>query len=281
MQPQNRSDVRWEWIGDAWKVFSDQMANWILQCLAAAAIVLIINVPLFLFTGVLGVIGQTFKSADSGLDPAKLAPLLVMIPLIVLVTILIIIPLVVFLTCGFWHTALKQLRGEVTSVADLFAGGYCFWSVLGATFLQGLIGLIAQVIVSIPSAVIHSLQPLTTLIGYAVSFALSGLFFFTFPLIVDRRYGVIDAIKASIDATKHQWYMYALLVLVNGLIVIIGFVVCCIGGLFTFHFSFTTPTIAYRDVFGLRGLDNRNIDYTPPPPPSYGGYEPPPPSSWQ
>ncbi len=284
MQQPIRSEVRWEWISAAWKMFTDQMATWILQIVIFILIPVVIILPLIFLTGALGALSNTVKD---GTPPniRSLGPLLVALPILFFVIVFIVLPLMVFLTSGVWHTAIKQLRTGRISVEDLFSGFPSFWPILGFTLLRVLITIIVQVVLSIPNMILDSVAVglLLTLVNYAVSFTIAGLLFFVAPLIVDGKQGVIEAITNSIKATQSQWLMYALLSFVTGLLVFVGFIFCCVGGLFTFHFPFTTAVVAYRDVFGLQGIADVGSNYAPPPPPNYGGYDPPPPppSSWQ
>lgn len=274
-QPINRSDVRWEWIEKAWKMFSDQMSTWVLIQIVFGLILFAAVIPIVLITGGLAGLSESTRGS-------RPPGLLVILPMI-FTLLLIAVPLAVFLTSGAWHTAVRQLRVRQISVSDLFSGSPSFLRILGLGLIQMLLGIIVQVVISLPTFIVDSaaLNLITSLLSNAASFTLGGLLFYTPLLIVDRNQGVLESITNSVNATKSQWWMYALFYFVVSLLAGIGVLLCCIGLLFTSHFIFTVPSVAYRDVFGLSGMTPQQ-NYSPPPPPNYGEQEPPPqPSSWQ
>jgi uncharacterized membrane protein len=165
---------------------------------------------------------------------------------------------------GYYHVAMKQLRGEQFSVGDFFSGMKNLVPMLGVT------GILAAV---------QFVGNLLCCLGSLVTLLSLGLLMFTYPLIADRNLGTVDAIKTSLDVTKQNPVMFILFGIVAHLVGGIGFIVCCIGVIFTAPLLITTVSCAYRDCFGAPGSFDT---YAPPPPPSYGGYDPPPPpSSWQ
>lgn len=262
MQQPRRVDVRWEWINQGWEMYSQQMANWLLISLIVTLISLIPIGPLYAFIfASLGV--------GSNSDPKDIIAAIQSSGISIIATFLsaVITALVqAFSYSGYYHVAMKQLRGEQFSVGDFFAGMNNFVPMLVVTGILAGVQFIGNLVCCLGS--------LATLVAL-------GLLMFTYPLIADRHLSPIEAIKTSLDFTKQNAVMFILFGIVAHLIGGIGIIVCCVGVIFTAPLLITTVSCAYRECFGAPGSYDT---YQPPPPPSYGGYEPPPPpppSSWQ
>ncbi len=265
MQQPRRVDVRWEWISQGWEMYSKQMGNWLLISLIVFLISMIPIGPFYAYLIVSLGIGSNSDPQDvmraiqaSGVNIIATFILSVMTALIQ-----------AFSYSGYYYVAMKQLRGEQFSVGDFFAGMKNIVQVLIVTGILAAAQFVVGLIFCIGS-----------ILSLVISVAAMGLLLFTYPLIVDRNMGAIDAVKASLDVTKQNPVMFILFGIVAHLVGGIGIVVCCIGVIFTAPLLITTVSCAYRDCFGSPS----NFDaYAPPPPPNYGGYDPPPPppSSWQ
>ena len=249
---QATTTVRWEWIGEGWNMFVQRWGTWVVHMLVFVLVIVAILAPFYIIAIV--------STVAAGTSEQPAAP-----PAILFVAMLIFYPLlflaIAFLTAGTYKTAMKQLRGEPTSLGDLFSGADCFWRVLGAFFLVAILAMIGGIFCIIPGLIVQ------------------GLCFYTIPLVVEGKMGPIEAIQTSINATKKDWLMITLFALVVGLIASIGGVLCGIGALVSYPLLFTITSVAYRDVFGVAGATNPQT-YSPPPPPDYGS-DPRPPSSWQ
>src|SRR5262249_36311168 len=102
MQPQNAPGVRWEWIGEAWQLFTRQWSVWVLMILALYLIVFAIELP---FIGIIGMLAPSLPQGDE-IPPAPVFPigLFVLYPALYLA----IFSAVSWLTGGLYHAALKQ-----------------------------------------------------------------------------------------------------------------------------------------------------------------------------
>ena len=183
-----------------------------------------------------------------------------------------------FFTVGMHRMAVKQMRGQMISVGDLFSGSDGFPAVLGASILMGL--------AMIPAVL--------TIVG---PYVLAGLWMLTIPLIIDQRIGAIEAMRRSWHALKGQWVMAALFYFVVAIIAGCGIYACGVGVLFSYPLLFLIHTIVYSDFFNPPGMYPGPNSYTdvsypvsPPPnagyappsagyPPPYPGYQPPPTSN--
>lgn len=149
--------------------------------------------------------------------------------------IIVLMPLVVLLMGGAYRAAFKQLRGGQVEFRDLFSARDCYWRLLGATFIQGLLGVIGAMLCIIPA------------------FIVGGLLLFTLPLIVERNLGVFEAMRASREVTQRNLLMFILFAFVVQLIASAGSYACYIGLLATWPLMFTMTAVAYRDCFGVAG----------------------------
>jgi hypothetical protein len=227
-------EVRWgDWITEGWRMFTEQWKAWVLHSAAFAGLALVLFGPFFVGFLMLGSLAS---------HPAPNDFPVFLFPLFFIVWIVFVAISVVF-TTGFYKSALKQLRGGKLEFRDLFSGLDCFLPVLGAVFLVGLIQGIGVMMCIIPGLIA------------------SGLLMFTLPLVIDKRMGVIDAMKASYEKTKGNLVMFTLFALVVGLIAQAGSYACYVGLLATYPLHYTIATIAYRDLFGVEGARS----FLPPP----------------
>jgi hypothetical protein len=140
-----------------------------------------------------------------------------------------------FLLAGLHRTAFKQLRGQPISVRDLFSGGDVFLPVAGALIITGVLTVLGFSLCILPG------------------FIVVGMLHFAIPLIVERRLGVGEAVGASYNATKSNWFMFVLFVFVLRLLASIGGAVAYFGLVASLPLYFTITAIAYRDIFGVAG----------------------------
>jgi hypothetical protein len=245
MQQNPKPEVRFgEWIGEGWRMFTEQWKAWVLLMLI---VLLIILAPV----GLLVMVILGLASATAGTQNAGLS--LLVFPL-TMASVLFIMGALSYLTGGLYRAAFKQLRGGQVEVGDLFSGGDKALSVLGATLLIALLTMIGALLCIIPAYIVM------------------GLFFFTIPLIVERGLGATDAMRTSYELTKQNILLFTLFAFVVGLIAQIGAYACYIGLLATFPLQFTITAVAYRDLFGLEGARS----FLPPAPHVPSPYAPPP-----
>jgi uncharacterized membrane protein len=221
-------------------MFTQRWSTWVIHMLVFVLVILALVAPIY----IIAIAGSLTASATEMPE----AP-----PAIFFVAMFILYPLILlaaaFMAAGTYKAAMKQLRGEPTSVGDLFSGGDCFLRVLGAIFLVAIFSALGGIFCIIPGLIVQ------------------GLCFFTIPLVVERGLGPVQAIQASIEATKKDWLMFTLFAFVVGLVASIGVILCYVGALASYPLLFTITSIAYRDVFGVAGASNPQ-PYSPPPPPS-------------
>jgi hypothetical protein len=160
MQQQNAPSVRWEWISEAWNLFTRQWSVWVLMNLVMfLAVIMIYVVFSFLFSGLFLATLPTTIPQDGEIPTAPVFPvgLLLLYPVMFLA---FIVPMT-WLFGGFYNTAFKQLRGEQIAVSDLFSGGRYFVRILGAALLIAIAAGIGGVLCIIPGLIVGGLTFLT------------------------------------------------------------------------------------------------------------------------
>lgn len=150
------------------------------------------------------------------------------------------------LTGGLYRAALKHVRGETVSVADLFDIGDIIGSLVVAGILVGIGSGIAALFCVLPT------------------FVVNGLWMFTVPLIADKGMEGVSAMRESWHALQGQWLMAAVYVFVIGLVTAVGALVCGVGILFTLPIAVLANTLLYRDFFPETALPSE-----PAAPPAY------------
>jgi uncharacterized membrane protein len=252
MQNIEKPQVRFgEWISEGWKMFTEQWKAWVINTLVYA---LICGTPIMLVIG--GFYAYLFtqlSNTSSRYGQPQIAPeaILTFYGVFFLVGFLTLF-VAAFFTGGMHKSALKQLRGGKVELRDLFSGGNTYFPILIATILTVVLSVIGSLLCIIPGLLV------------------SGALFFTMPLIVDRRLGPVEAMKASFELTKKNIWMFTLFAFVVGLISQAGAYACYVGLLATIPLMFTISAVAYRDLFGVEGAKYFNPPPSPPVPGAYG-----------
>lgn len=266
-----RGEVRWEWIGEAWKMFSQNPGTWIGMLLVSLLVsTLGIGLPFGLF-----ILPTIFASSGGGeMSGAGIAAIAGTAILALLAILVIGILVGSFLLTGFYKTAIKQVRGESISIGDLFSGSDSFLRVLGFTFLISLAGIAILFTFGILSTIADQFVILGQLVQSAVSLVLQGLLFFSIPLIIDKKMGIIEAIQTSIQATKSNWWMYLLFLIVMTILISVSMIPCGLGLFVTVPMYFLAPALAYRDNFLSSNAGDFDRFSSAPPSPNYYAPQP-------
>ncbi len=117
----------------------------------------------------------------------------------------------VLVSIGAIKITLDIIDGKKGDFKDLYQQYPLFLKMLGTSILEFLIVLAGFILLIVP--------------GIYLSIKLS----FASYAVVDKKLGPIDAIKASYDMTKGNWWNLAFLGLVSGLIVIAGALALLVG----------------------------------------------------
>jgi hypothetical protein len=245
MQQVNVPGVRWEWISEAWNLFTKQWSVWVLMLLVMSLVGVVGYLPLIVLS---------MMASASPLDEGG-SIVLTLIPLYTLFFAVLMICAMPWMAGGLYNAAFKQLRGERIAVGDLFSGGKYFVRILGAGLLIGIAYCIGFFLLFIPALIVL------------------GLTFLTIPMIVEGGKGAIDAIKESIEITKRDWIMFTVFAIALSFIAGAGAIACGVGALATYPLLFLGHALAYRDLVGMPGAQGQG-QFMPPPPPDYRSYTP-------
>jgi len=171
------------------------------------------------------------------------------------------------LTCGIYYASLKQLRGEPVDFGMIFKGFEFFVPAMIAGLVISAPYIVNQIIdfgsmfatlgafASGDAAAIEAASAANTglsvvkLVFFLVGLILTTLFFFAYPLVVDRKVSAIDALKLSFSGVSKNLGGVIVLLLLEGLLAIAGTLALCIGIFFVLPVIFAANAEAYRQVF--------------------------------
>jgi hypothetical protein len=233
--------VDFDFIRQAWDLMRQHWGVW------ALALFLMELIPLMI-GGSLGFI-QGIVQVASGSDPNHPNPggMMALSSLFSLISGVIGGAAAAYFMVGLYRMAFKHIRGEPIRINDAFSGGDLFLPMWGATILIGLGTAIGSMFCILPGLLLYS------------------LWIFTFPLIVDKRLGVVEAMTVSFNTLKpHMWPVLGFLI-VAGLIGSLGALACGIGVFFTAPIYLIALALLYRAFFPDEGSNEPRLDMPLPP----------------
>ncbi len=174
--------------------------------------------------------------------------------------------------CGIYLSFFRRLRGEPVSFEVLFKGFDFFGESVIATLIQmvpmmallmplyvvfiiGMMRLAPETrsgrTVSDPSALLTFLgiMAVVFIVVFLIVLAISALFIFTYPLIIDRKLSGFNAVKTSVQAVFANLGGTLGLMMLNLLLGIVGMLFCYVGAVFVLPISLAAWAVAYRQVF--------------------------------
>lgn len=222
------AEVNFGAISEAVDQFKSNAGTWVVAVLIVAVITLVLYGIVNVF-GLSSLRHSMVMPTSPGVPPVMPNPF-AMMPLFIGVGL---VGLVInsLLGAGLFRMATKQIRGESISISDLFDFGDVAAQAIIASIVLAIIIEIGFMLCVLPGLV------------------LSGLFMFTFPLIVDKKMSAIEAISASMNALKSQWLMATVFAIVVGVIYMVGAMLCGIGALVTAPIALLSVTVLYRNFF--------------------------------
>jgi hypothetical protein len=174
--------------------------------------------------------------------------------------------------CGIYHCLLRQFRGRSVKFEMLFRGFDDFLQSLIATLLMLIpiivifvpayillvVGMIASMPKPAPGAPPPSGPPAGFfaslgafyLVIFLVSILVQVFFFFTYPLITEKKLTGVQAVGTSFRAALGNFGGVLGLVLLVSLLGLVGTFACCVPGLFFVPIHYAAFAVAYRKVFG-------------------------------
>jgi hypothetical protein len=136
---------------------------------------------------------------------------------------------------GGYFLFLKLIRGERAEFGDAFAG---FSLAFLQLFLAGLVvGLLASV-----GLVCCILPGIYLIVAWT----------FAVPLVIDKKMEFWPAMELSRKMVHKHWWVLFGLHLVNFLVILLGFCLCCVGAFVAQPLILGALAYAYEDIFGKR-----------------------------
>ena len=177
--------------------------------------------------------------------------------------------------CGIYLCLLSRMRGERIEFGLLFKGFDFFGDALIAALVHVIpillilfplsFGFVIGITMFLPppgsrrggydpSALITFVivMGVVFMIACVIVMALSALFMFTYPLIVDRKLSGLDAVKTSARAVMGNFGGVLGLFMLNLLLSIVGTLFFYIGVFFVMPIGIAAWAVAYRQVFPAR-----------------------------
>jgi uncharacterized membrane protein len=248
--------VRFEVIGEAWRLFSANMANWVISLLVMLIVIgavyvigMLILFPMLGLGAMMGMAGGEGAAAAGSLIGMMIGILLMMV---------LMAAVYGFLGAGLFRMAVSEVRGRKAQVGDLFAATDVIVPMILAAVLIGILTTIGSWLCIIPA------------------FIVGGMTMLTYPLIVDQKMGVVDALTTSFNTLKRDILMATLLYLVLIILAAVGGMLCGIGALFTTPLIFLSIALVYRDFFPEQFAATGPLDPMAPPPAGPPPAAPPP-----
>ena len=137
------------------------------------------------------------------------------------------------LIAGFHIYTIKKLAGRNPDIAEIFKGFKFFGATLVASLLIAFFTFLGTLALIIPGLVI------------------AAMYKFTYLFIVDKRMGFWEAMKASHNVVRNDYFGFTMFLIVAFLVNVLGFLCLIVGLMVTVPLTFAAITIAYRDLVGF------------------------------
>lgn len=175
--------------------------------------------------------------------------------------------------CGIFFCYLQAIDGKPVSFDNLWKGFDYFKPGLIVTLFIVVPTIFVYAVMYVPvimaltmGANLSQAEFLSLLVGVAavdliiivVMICFHTLLMFSFPLIVDRNLSAIEAIKTSARAVWKNLSGVVGLILVNFVLILLGYLAFCIGVYFVIPVMIAGNAVAYRKIFPAPSNPNRN-----------------------
>lgn len=273
---------------DYWTFFGITLVTLICVIVLSMILGFINNAITAVIAGVFGVATQ--NAGDIGKASAAVVPQLIS-AVIGIFTNLIVVTISGMFACGIYAALARKADTGTANFGDLAKGFEKFMPCLIAGIITSIIQFVIAVVMLLGGAAVGiSAFGLGSLIGsdgqmnqgflggffimillfaavyLIISLIIGALSMFVYPLISDRNLSGVEAFLLSVKSGFSNLVGLVLLLILTGLMVFAGALVCLIGALFVAPIMYAAWFVAYRDVFGKLS-DFRQ--YTPPPPPTF------------
>jgi len=282
-------------IEDGWAIIKDDYWTFFGMTLIAIVILLVVAVILgainnIITLGISTVLGVTTgNSGDVAKMSAAILPQLISMVISVFTNIIVGAISGAFF-CGIYAALSRKASSGVADFGDLFGGFKKITACLIVAAVVSLIQFVISVVMLLGGAALGvsalgvgmltkdgQLNPsvfgglFLVILVFAgiyivINLILSALTAFVYPLIGDRNLSGGQALLTSFKGGFANLGGLILLMLLLGLMVFGGALLCLIGALFVAPIVTAAMFAAYQSVFGRTG---NNYNYAPPPPPTF------------
>jgi uncharacterized membrane protein len=210
--------VRFNVIGDAWRMYWRHVGVWSLAIL----------IVVFSYSAISGVVFELLGVRGPAARGGFRLP---MTPGVGAIHYLVSTLIGFFFQAGLIRMASNQVRGYRPRLKDLFSGIDVGAELLLAAAIYGAATFLGHVLCIVPGLIV------------------SGLLMFTIPLVVIARQPAMAAIGQSWNALKSQWLTAAVFHFALALVSGSGMLLCCVGVLFTAPLYSLSIAILYHEFF--------------------------------
>src|ERR1035437_6326694 len=138
---------------------------------------------------------------------------------------------------GLYLYFLKKIRGEKVRVETAFSGfSHSLLHLILASFVTGVLTMLGFLCLILPGTF------------------LCASWFFTLPLVIDKRLDVWPAMRLSLRTICKHWWKFLAFLLVLVLFNVCGVLLCLVGVFITLPVSFAALMYAYDAIFNPPGL---------------------------
>jgi Membrane domain of glycerophosphoryl diester phosphodiesterase len=134
---------------------------------------------------------------------------------------------------GLYLVFIRRVRGEAVQVGDVFAGFTLAFANLA------LAGLVTWLLTTL-GFLLCILPGIYLVVGYV----------FVLPLVIDKKMDFWPAMEVSRQVVHRHWWSVFGLLIVLGLIVVAGFLVCIVGAVVAIPVATASLMYVYEDLFG-------------------------------
>lgn len=223
--------IRFEIIGEAWKLVQEQMGTWVGAVLITFIVGFIVRTAVnMIIAPLLGMsAAATAPTPGSPPDPNVFLNMLPGLIGVGLISTAVSFVVNYFFMGGMFRMAIKQMRGEPIAIGDLFSAT----DVLPSLLVLGILSSIAYM-----AGFVCFILP---------GFVVVGLLSLGVPLVVDQQMKPVEAMSRSWNTLKGDWLMATLLVVCLGIVSGLGMLLCGVGYLFTAPILTIGIALIYRD----------------------------------
>lgn len=235
-------------LSGAWNVFT---RHWAPLCVGMLIVGLVVAVPfIVVYIGGMAVMIGASEAARAGGDPEAGAMIGIVFAGIMVAAMMLMFLVSPIFTARLMRMSMTAVRGGTPAVGDLFKGEMRYGSMLGLMFLQTFAIFLGYLLFIVPGVILAI-----------------GLHFSVF-LVVDRRMGAVEAMKASWALTRGKKGEVFVVMMLFGLVASGCGLIPFVGHFIGYSLMMLGLSIAYMRLMG------EAAPVLPPPPMPYYAPQP-------